>query len=226
MRSGLGAFLKSSIGLKYIMGITGLGLCGFVFSHMMGNLSVFIGPEAYNKYGYAITGNKAFYMVAELGLLVLFGSHIIFGIRSAIKNKYARETGYKYGTNGDKSVENFASKSMIHQGMIILIFLVIHLTAFRFAEKPLVVYDGIEMANLFQMMVLKFSDPIYVTFYVFAVMVLGFHLSHGFSSAFQSLGLYHNKYTPKIKALGILFGILVAAGFISQPIYIYFFLNS
>lgn len=216
------SFFSSSLGKKYVMGVTGLGLSLFVLVHMLGNLSMFIGPDAYNAYSYAIVSNKPLLFGAEAGLIVLFLTHIGFAIRLTLANRAARPARYAMATNGEKGV-SLASKTMIHHGMVIFIFTVLHLATFKYGTHYETTVNGVEMRDLYRLMDETFESPGYVAWYVFALLALGFHLSHGVQSSFQSLGFNHPSYTPTIKRVSWAFAIIVAGGFISQPIYLLFF---
>ena len=116
---------------------------------------------------------------------------------------------------------------MIHTGIVILIFLVLHLLDFyfklKFGEIPNVIINGHEYPDMGLVVFEKFSIPAFMIFYVVALVILGFHLHHAFQSAFQSLGLSHTTYTPAIKAFSTIYSIVVALGFIIIPLYIYFY---
>jgi succinate dehydrogenase / fumarate reductase cytochrome b subunit len=118
---------------------------------------------------------------------------------------------------------------MIHTAIIITIFLVIHMLDFYFksryfGEIPTVLYDGKEYHDMGILVIEKFKIPSFVVIYILSFLILAFHLFHGFQSAFQTLGLNHKVYTPVIKSLGVLYTLLVTAGFILIPVYIYFWM--
>lgn len=213
-------FFSSTIGRKQTMAVAGLGLCLFVLGHVLGNFLMFIGPEAYNLYGHKLTSNPLIY-VAEVGLIALILMHILQGAAVTIKNRLARPQGYAVSPQGDKST-SYTQKTMMWQGTVILVFIVLHLITFKFGEIYTVVYDGQEVRDLFRLVYEVFQSPIYVFWYVVAVLILGFHLSHGFYSSLQTLGLHHPKYSPRLKCLSVLYGIVVGLGFAAQPIFMMF----
>ncbi len=213
------SYLATTIGRKQIVGICGLGLSLFILVHMLGNLLVFVSPQAYNEYGYLLTSNKLIY-IAEAGLLAIFLGHVVYTIILSLKNKSARPSKYAVTAKGEKKT-SMASKTMIYQGIIILIFIVHHLITFKFGEEYEVQYGEVVMRDLYRLMTEVFAQPLYVAWYVVAVILLGYHLSHGFSSSIKTLGFYHPKHTPKIDMLGWLFSAIVTLGFISQPLFIY-----
>ena len=214
-------YLNSTIGRKQIMAIAGIGLCLFVLSHAIGNLLLFIGPEAYNKYGHALTSNPLIY-VAELGLITIFLLHIVQGIVLTARNRASRTQAYAVQAGGEKST-SLTTRTMIVQGMVILIFVVLHLVTFKFGPNYDVTYEGVVMRDLFRLVVEVFQDPIYVVWYFVSVALLGYHLGHGFYSALQTLGLNHPNYMPKVKAGSVFYGLLVFGLFAAQPIYMFAF---
>ncbi|MCB0394261.1 MAG: succinate dehydrogenase cytochrome b subunit [Bdellovibrionales bacterium] len=217
---GLCAYAFSSIGQKTLMAVSGLGWALFALSHMAGNLLIFAGPQAYNNYGHAIVSNPAIY-VAEIGLIVLFLTHVIYALKTTIENSRARKSKYVVSKSGEKQA-SLASRTMKHQGLVILIFLFLHISAFKFGAYYAVDYGQGEIRDLFRLLFEKFQDPVYVWFYVVCVLLLGFHLSHGLYSGFQSIGFFHTKYTPILKCASVLYGLAIAVGFASQPIYLHF----
>lgn len=214
-------YLKSTIGRKQVMGVTGLGLSIFVLSHMLGNLLIFVGPESYNTYAHNLVTNPLIY-IAEAGLLGIFVAHVFMAITLNFKNKSARGSTYAFTPNGDKAA-SFASKTMIHQGIVILVFVILHLNTFKLGTIYDVNYGGVDMRDLHRLVIEVFQAPMYTVFYIVCLIILGFHLSHGLASAIQTLGFNHPKYTPCIEKISVLYGLVIAIGFISQPVYVYFF---
>jgi len=213
-------YLKSSIFKKFIMGLTGLGLSGFVLAHMAGNLLIFVSEEAYNIYGYKMTHNPAYPLIAW-GLVGMMVLHAFMGILLTKENGAAKSGRYAVTPNTSKDTTT-ASKTMIFSGSILLVFIITHLVGFKYGTFYEVTYDGVVMRDLHRLIVEIFQNPLAVVWYVFALVVLSVHLRHGVSSCFQSLGFNHPRYTPCIKKIGILYAVIVAAGFISQPLYVYF----
>lgn len=213
----------SSIGQKQIMGFTGLIWSGFVLSHMLGNLLIVNGPDIYNKYSYMLISNPLIY-VAEGGLLLALLFHVVKGVRLTIENKYARPNKYAMPTNGAKS-PRFQSKWMIFHGSLILVFIILHLITFKYGPGIgagyVTVVDGVEMRDLYRLVVETFKSPGYLVAYAFAMVLVGLHLSHGLYSSFASLGIYHPKFSPLLSVFGYLYAIIIALGFIVPPIYIY-----
>lgn len=212
-------YFSSTIGRKQMVGVAGLGLSLFVLTHMAGNMLIFVGEEAYNKYAHALTSNPLIY-VAEAGLISIFLIHLVLAILLTWKNKEAKET--KYAVSPKKNTASFASKTMWAQGIIILGFIILHLITFKYGTMYEATYDGVIMRDLFKLMVEVFSSPIYVFSYFAVLLLLGMHLSHGLASSFQTLGLNGEKYDAKIKCISHGYALLVTIGFISQPFYVFF----
>jgi succinate dehydrogenase / fumarate reductase cytochrome b subunit len=219
--------LTSSIGKKLMMSLAGLFLVVFLLVHLGINLSLILADtrEPFNKAAHFMSTN----IIVKIMEIVLFGGfllHILYGVMLQIQNWVARPKRYK---KENFSQTSFFSKFMIHTAAIITVFMVIHLFDFYFRAKffgevPSVVYDGKEYHDLGILVIEKFKMGGFVVFYLACFLILAFHLLHGFQSAFQSLGLEHKTYTPVIKALGVLYTVLVTAGFILIPIYIYFWM--
>ncbi len=216
-------FCTSSIGKKYLMGFSGLVWTGFVLAHMTGNLLIFVGADAYNSYGHALTSGKIIY-IAEAALILSLLLHVILGVTLALKNWAARPKGYvKMG--GRKKNGSISSKTMIYQGSLILAFIVLHLITFKYGPHYTTTVDGVVMRDLFKLMVEVFNQPGYVAWYLVSLVLVAMHLRHGVSSVFQSFGLLHPSYQRPIKVLGYAYSFIVGAGFISQPIYIFLFMK-
>lgn len=213
-------YITSAIGRKQLMAVTGLAWSLFVLSHMAANLLILFDAEAYNKYSHALISNPAIYL-AEAGLLLTILAHIVNGIRLTIENRSARPQKYAMPTNGEKAAR-FQSKWMVYHGTLLVIFLVWHLLTFKFGTVYMVTYNGVEMRDLHRLVLEVFQNPTYVAGYLLCMVAVGFHLSHGFYSAFASLGLSHPRYMSLMNKFGYLYAIIIAAGFISQPIYVYF----
>jgi len=211
--------LSSVIGKKQIMAVAGLLLAGFVFTHMLGNMLIFISPDAYNMYGHKLTSNPAIY-IAEAGLVAFFVFHIFYGIVLSIRNRGARKSRYAVSASGPKKA-TWASRYMIHQGMIIAIFVVIHLITFKYGTVYMTTVDGQEIRDLFRLLVEVFQSPVYVVSYVFCVGLLAFHLAHGVHSGIQTLGYFNADKEKTIHRMSMAYGWIVGLGFMIQPLYVY-----
>lgn len=214
-------FINSSIGKKFAMAITGSFLIIFLIIHLIGNLTLFFGAEAFNGYVKTLDVIKPLIRVIELVLLAAFLIHIFNGVKLWIENKQARGVNYK--VNGSSENSDVFSRTMFVTGSIVFIFLVLHLGTFFWRFN---VHDPDNLANAhkyFDIVTGFFKIWWYSALYVVAVILLGFHLNHGFQSAFQTFGWNHAKYTPLIKKIGTVYAIIMAVGFASMPIYFFFF---
>ncbi len=222
--SWLSQALSSSLGKKLLMAMTGLFLIVFLIGHLLGNMLLFKddGGQAFNEYAKFMTTTPAVLVLSILTYISII-AHVIYSIIITIHNRKSRPVQYAVSNASANSV--WTSRSMGVLGTLVLIFIVIHLKSFwfemKFGSVPIVAYDSGSIKNLYLIVVEAFSQSWYVAFYVIAMMVLAFHLSHGFKSAFQTLGLAHIKYTPLIKTIGTAFAIIVPTLFASMPIYMY-----
>ena len=201
------------------MAITGLLLCSFLVSHLAGNLLLLVSQEAFNTYAHALTSNPLIY-VAEIVLAALFLSHISLGLKLTVENRKARGEHYAFKYPGRR--ETLAARTMIYTGLWTLAFLLIHLFNFRIAGimiKQRIVHEGIEMVDLYGLVMQHFQSVGWTAYYLISMVFLGIHLSHGFSSAFQSLGLNHPKYNSAIKTVGLIYSGLITVGFSAVAVF-------
>lgn len=228
----LSSVLRSSVGKKLISGFTGLLLCGFIVAHLAGNLLLLVGPEAFNGYTHTLETlfHGAAVPIAEAGLLIVFVAHAITGILVARDKRTARPQGYELVRNaGGVSRKSLASRSMIVTGIVLAVFLPLHIWMFKLGPGVDAGYattvDGESFRDLYRLVVEWFQNPLVVTAYVGVMLLLGTHLRHGFWSAFQSLGANNAKYMPLLYAVGIAFAVVMALGFLLLPIYIFLFVD-
>jgi succinate dehydrogenase / fumarate reductase cytochrome b subunit len=222
----MGNLFTSSVGKKLMMALAGLFLISFLLVHMGINLLLilFEDSDAFNIAAHFM-GTNIVIKVFEIALFAGFLLHIIYGIIVQIMNWISRPVGYKVANYSQTS---FFSKFMIHTAVIITVFLAIHLSDFYFKAKFYgevqdVMINGKEYHDLGALVLAKFKMTGFVIFYIASMLILGFHLVHGFQSAFQTLGINHKTYTPIIKAAGVIYTFIVCAGFIAIPVVIYFF---
>ena len=214
-------FLESSIGKKIMVAAAGLLLCGFLVTHLAGNLLMFVGGDAFNRYAEALEHNPLL-PVAEIGLVGLFLLHIVLSARATMANRAARPVAYE--SYKGKGARTPGSRTMAITGTLILAFVIIHVATFKFKQfggfKGLPGEEG-----LFAHVLGWFSNPWYSAFYVLAVGGVGLHLSHGVQSAAQTFGLNHPRYTPLIRKAGLAFAGAMFLGFASLPVYFGFLKN-
>ena len=220
-------FLTSSIGQKTVMALTGIFLILFLVVHLIGNLQLLKpdGGEAFNIYAYFMTHNPLIKTVSYL-LYASILLHAIQGILLWQRNKEARGEN-RYAVNHVRASER-ASRNMAWIGIIIFIFILLHLYQFWFqmhwGNLVYVEYDTYPhpVKDLYTLVAASYENMGFVLFYVISMAVVGYHLWHGFWSAFQTLGLNHRKYTPVIKWIGMGYAILVPLLFALIPVWMYF----
>lgn len=215
--------LKSQVGRKILTGITGIGLIIFIIAHLLGNLTLFGDAQAFNEYTYTLENLGWILYVLEAGLVVAFLLHAYLGVSIWLKRRKARPEGYNtYNSKGGPSHQTWASKSMIFTGIVLFIFLITHLSTFKFGATETIMLNGHEARDLKTLVIDTFQNPIYAFGYTAVMILLGFHLGHGFWSAFTSLSMKHNQYSALIYTVGVVFAVLMAVGFLFIPLYIYF----
>jgi succinate dehydrogenase / fumarate reductase cytochrome b subunit len=223
----LGTAIGSSIGRKILNGVTGLFFVGFVIGHLTGNFLLFAGPESFNGYAHFLTTlfHGAGLLVVEAVMLLFLLTHAWTGI-SVWRNKWAaRSKAYvKSGDAGGASRKSAASQSMLWSGLLLLGFIVLHVAQFKFGltdqRDPAdynVVANGIEMRNVYGLVIDTFGQPLWTAVYMVVMVMLGTHLFHGTWSAFQSLGLANDRYLPLLRKGGNALAILLAIGFLALP---------
>jgi succinate dehydrogenase / fumarate reductase cytochrome b subunit len=220
---------KSSLGKKYIMAVTGFGLFLFVIGHLAGNLQIFLGREAINRYGQFLQSNPELIWPARLTLLLMVGLHIWSAVMVSLENKAARPVGYAvYQPVGS----SFASRHMLIGGSVVFVFIIYHLLHYT-AEVQYLNFTGRDFAafmeklpgqfpperhDIFKMMVVGFSQPLVSGFYVLGLALLCLHLSHGASSMFQSLGWKNEAYRPFLDNAARVIAVAIFLGYTSIPI--------
>lgn len=215
--------LKSQVGRKILTGVTGIGLIIFIILHLAGNLSLFGDAQAFNEYTYALENLGGILYILEAGLAIAFLLHAYIGISIWWNRRKVRPRGYeKYNTKGGASHQTWAAKSMIFTGVVLLVFIVIHLDTFKFGATDTIMLNGHEARDLKELVIATFQKPLYAFGYTAVMILLGLHLGHGFWSAFTSLTMKHKKFSSLIYTIGVIFAILMAVGFLFIPLYIYF----
>ena len=215
--------INSSIGKKLTMALAGLFLCVFLVIHLTINLLMLLGDGGATFEKAVAFMGLPIMKVLEVVLFAGFLLHIIYGIIAVIRNMIARPVGYAVANNKQTS---FFSKYMVHTGIIIALFLVLHFMHFYFVKLGIVPVPAAANGNphdFYHMAIALFSNPFYSWMYVAVMMFLGFHLNHALQSAFQTMGWNHPLYTPIIKWVGTLYSIGIAVGFSIIPIYFMYF---
>jgi len=220
----MSGIFTSSIGKKLMMSLAGIFLIVFLLVHLGINLLVIIfkDPMVYNRAAHFMSSN----ILIKIFEIVLFGGfllHIIYALILQVQNWIARPKRYNKANYSNTS---FFSKFMIHTAAITLVFLVIHFMDFyikaKFGHAAEIMVDGVPYHDFASEIVDKFKVLPFVIFYIAAFLFLGFHLIHGFQSAFKTLGLDNKKYTSTIQVLAIAYTTIVVAGYSLIPVIVYF----
>jgi len=193
-----------------MMALTGISFCGFLLLHLAGNLTIFSGKDALVAYSEKLHALGPLLTLAEFGLLFLGLVHVLTGGVLFYENLTARPQ--KYAVKKNAGGRTIGSATMPYTGLMILTFVIVHLLNFHFVDRT--------DRTIFEIVAATFSKPGYVIGYIAAMIVAAVHVSHGFWSAFQTIGASHPKYFPLTRGAGILFSLLVAIGFGALPIYI------
>ena len=216
---------SSSLGRKLTMALTGLFLILFLAVHLAGNLQLLKadGGRSFNIYAEFMSTNPLIQIVSK-GNFAFILIHVIWAIMLTRQNKAARGP-VAYAESSGKS-SHWTSRNMGILGTLVLVFLVVHLKDFwaqmHFGQMPTVDYDGKTYRDIYSLVNLWFHKEWYVGLYVFCMAAVGFHLYHGFASAFQTLGLNHLKYNGLIQTVGRAFAIVVPVLFALIPVLMYF----
>lgn len=230
-RPGAPSYFSTSVGKKVLIAVTGLLLAVYLVLHLLGNLLVYFGPATFNSYGHFLVANPLIVPV-EIGLLAIFLIHVAEAIANWWANRKARPIPYYqssrrlfgYGWAGKPSRKSVASSTMIFSGLITFVFVVIHLIQFKFGPEYMTAASAGSPAirDLYRLEIQNFSNAFIVGFYVFCLIVIGFHLWHGISSALNSLGADNPRYTPTMLRVTRVVAVVLAGGFLTIPLYIYF----
>lgn len=212
--------VRSSVGSKYVMAVTGLALVGFVLAHMAGNLLIFQGKTALNDYAHALQSRPLLLWTARLGLLAVFLIHIGMGLWTRARDRAARPVPYYY----ERTIQaGWSSRHMLLTGLLVLAFVIYHLLHFTFGVVDPQNYAGMRAEeagprDVAAMVVGSFSQWPIALAYVVAQVLLGLHLWHGASSWLQHLGLSRRGYDRLVGAIGALVAAVVVIGNCSIPL--------
>jgi len=210
--SALLAFYRSSIGKKWVVAITGLMLVGFVIGHLIGNLQIFLPPDYINTYAYKLQALGPFLWIIRLGLLAAFALHVINTIALVKENRAARPE--RYAVKRTKRATT-ASLTMIISGLILLAFILFHLAHFTLGALPMKDINAIDPLghhDVHRMMVSSFQNVWVSMFYLISMALLCTHITHGFQSVFQTLGLRTRKLGPLLSVTSIGLGWFLFLG--------------
>ena len=218
--STLRRVFSSSVGTKLLIGLTGLALFAYLILHLAGNALIFAGPEIFNEYSHALISNPLILPI-EVGLLAIFLLHVYKAVTNYFANQAARPAGYavkKYA--GHTSRKSVASSTMIWSGLVIFLFILVHVKQFKYGAWYQTVSEN-PIRDLARTEFEVFSQPLWVAFYVVGTLLVGLHLRHGISSGFQSLGFDHPVYTRRLTTWGVVFAVIIGGGLALIPVWVY-----
>lgn len=203
------------------MSLTGMGLSLFLLLHMAGNLMILASAEKYNEYSHMLVSNPLL-VPAELGLIALIAIHIYMAIRLSRRNQNARPVAYETKASTGRSRRWFGSSNMGITGTLVLAFIVYHLIHFKYGEHISTTQNGVPMRDLAALVNGEFRELEEVGIYVVAMLVIAFHLMHGFRSMWETLGVATSVWDKFFLWLSRVYVVAVMGGFILIPLVIYF----
>lgn len=213
-------YFSSSVGTKLLIGITGLLLFVYMLLHLAGNVLIFAGQKTFNEYSHQLISNPLIIPI-EIGLLAVFLLHVYKTVRMVFANQAARPVAYEKKANaGHTSRKSFASSTMIGSGLILFLFILVHVKQFKFGSYYETV-GATPIRDLYRTEVEVFRNPFWVLFYVIGTLIVGLHLRHGIASGFQSIGFDHPLYTRRLTIIGILLAAMIGAGLGIIPVLVY-----
>ncbi len=223
-----GEIWRSNIFQKWLMAITGILLVGFLLGHLSGNLLVFLGKEDINAYAHGLRtmGHGMVIWIVRLGLLSMFVLHVTSAITLSRRNRAARPQSYAKVTPRKSTV---ASRTMLYSGLLLLTYVVYHLAHFTWGAVHTASYagqagwdytllDGTVVPDVYRMVVASFQVPLIAALYLLSMVMVGLHLNHAISSAFQTMGVTNKRVVPVIRRIGPLLSFIIAAGFSAVPL--------
>jgi succinate dehydrogenase / fumarate reductase, cytochrome b subunit len=218
----------SSVVSKLIIAVCGLMLLLFTIVHLLGNLLIFGGTrDKINNYAHSLEKFGLVVNLVELFLFIAGTAHVAYAVAAASRNSKARPQNYRYlKSAGIPSHQSIFSTTMKYTGAILLLFIVFHVSSFKFGLLTTIPYfttnTGEKIKDIYQLTIQTFQQPSYTLMYIASIVGLSFHLQHGFFSAIQSLGISSPRYTKVFRILSTLISLFIAIGFSSIPICIYF----
>lgn len=214
---------QTAVGKKWVMALTGIGLMGFVFAHMIGNLKMYLGPEEFNHYAeflrellVPILPRTVALWLMRIGLIVMFALHMHAAYSLTVMNRRARPTAYQ--SKRDYIAANFASRTMRISGIIVALFLLFHLADLTWGIG--FINSAFERGQAYENVTYSLGRPLVAAIYIVANLALGVHLFHGSWSLFQSLGINNPKYNKLRKQFAAAFATIIVVGNCSFPIMI------
>jgi len=215
--------VDTTIGKKAVMAVSGVLLFLFVIGHMLGNLQVYLGPQAMNEYAELLHAKPALLWAVRLVMLAAVVAHMVTALQLTLRNRSARPVGYRM----KKSVAtSYAARTMAIGGPLLLLYLIYHIAhltlgytnGLGYQHLPL---DASGLPDVYHNVISSFQVPWCVAVYVVAQILLGLHLYHGAWSLFQSLGINHRRYNETLRSVASAIALAVVAGFLAVPIGVY-----
>jgi succinate dehydrogenase (or fumarate reductase) cytochrome b subunit, b558 family len=210
---------SDSIGRKAVVAVTGLFMVLFIITHLLGNSTIFAGPDGINAYAEKLRGLGPFVLVFRIFMAAMLVVHVIFAVLLTLENRAANPGKYAV----KKMLKTtFAGETMIWTGLLLLAFIVYHLLQFTLHITPDVVLgnDAKNRSDVFTMVFTSFRVTPIALAYVAAMVTLFLHLSHGIQSIFQTFGLNNDKTMPQFSLLGKLLSALFLVGYSAIPVLI------
>jgi succinate dehydrogenase / fumarate reductase cytochrome b subunit len=218
--STFGRVFNSSVGTKLLIGVTGLALFLYLLLHLAGNALIFAGPDTFNEYSHTLVSNPLILPI-EVGLLAIFLLHVYKAITNYLSNQTARPIAYARKKNaGYKSRKSVASSTMIWSGLVMFLFVIVHVKQFKYGAWYQTAGPA-SVRDLARTEFEVFSHPLWVAFYAVCTLIVGLHLRHGIASGFQSIGLDHPIYTRRLTTWGIVLAALIGIGLAVIPVWVY-----
>lgn len=215
-------FAKSSVGSKVLMAVSGAVLWGYLVAHLIGNLLIYLGPEAVNAYAYGLHQNVALLWLVRVAMLTMTPLHIWSALRTAAWNRAAKPVQYAYQKR--EARRTWWSRYMLQTGVVIAAYLLFHLAHLTWRvthPQHVVQFESGPYAggyDVYRMLVMGFQTPWVSGFYILAQLMLAPHLSHGIYSLFQHLGLWGPRWTRFLKQLSVVTAWVMCLGFSSIPL--------
>ena len=234
-RANRRSYFGTSVGKKVLMAVTGLLLLVYLVLHLAGNLLIYFGPPTFNAYSHVLVANPLIVPV-EFGLLAVFLLHIYEAAVHWVGNRQAQPVSYYrpirrlfgYGWAGKPSRKSIASATMIGSGLVIILFVVVHLIQFKYGAEYLTTTSSATpgIRDLYRLEIENFSNLAIVAFYAFCMIVVGSHLWHGISSALNSLGNDYRGSAPTLLLIARIVAVVISGGFLTIPIWAFFLRSS
>jgi succinate dehydrogenase / fumarate reductase cytochrome b subunit len=217
-RNPIRAFYQSSIGKKITVAVTGIILIVFVIGHLLGNLEIYLGQDHTNWYAEFLRSTGPLLWIVRIILVITVVAHIVATIQLTLENRRAKPQ--KYAVKAPQA-STIASRTMIYSGLLVLCFVIYHLLHFTFqTTNPSfrTLTDTQGRHDVYHMVILGFQQPLISLFYILALFLLSVHLSHGFGSVTQTLGINNRKVAGLISNGGRVLSWLIFAGYVSIPV--------